>query len=313
MDETGGSAALDPLTTDITIPWLRRAFEDQKYICGDEVIVPVYLALMLQKPLLVEGAPGVGKTEIAKVLASILETDLVRLQCYEGLDESKALYEWNYQKQILRIQMAKDQHEAGALEKDIFSEEYLLGRPLLHAIRAEKQIVLLIDEVDRTDEEFEAFLFEVLSDFQVSIPELGTIKARHIPVVVLTSNRARELSDALRRRCIFLFIDFPSIEKETRIIRAKVPGVPERLAREVAAAASYIRAREGIRKLPSVAETLDWARALVALGMESVNEESIRYTLNLLLKNKDDLEALSRPEGVGAVAAYVREQVAEQC
>ena len=199
----------------ITIEQLRSGFESNGYIAEDEITVPVYLALRLEKPILITGAPGVGKTEIAKVLAGVFGTDLIRLQCYEGLDENKALYEWNYQRQLIKIQLIRDSGSGESMERDLFSPEYLLERPLLKAILAPKKVVLLIDEIDKTDEEFEAFLFEVLSDFQVSIPELGTLKSRHIPVVVLTNNGDRELSDGLKRRCVFLFIDFPSVEKRS--------------------------------------------------------------------------------------------------
>ncbi|KJS84358.1 MAG: ATPase [Peptococcaceae bacterium BICA1-8] len=269
---------------------LRRAFEAEDYICDDEVIMTVYLALKLQKPLLVTGAPGVGKTEIAKVLSKIFQTDLIRLQCYEGLDENKALYEWNYQKQLLHIQINKESEQLGQLEAGIFSKDYLLERPLLKAILTEKRSVLLIDEIDKTDEEFEAFLFEVLSDFQVSIPELGTIAAKQIPIVILTSNGERDLSDGLKRRCLFLYIGYPTLEKELQIIRAKVPGVAERLARDIASAVYIIRQKLNLRKKPAISETLDWARALEALMAESLDQDLIDKTLNVVLKDRQDLD-----------------------
>ncbi|MHB8946739.1 MAG: AAA family ATPase, partial [Bacillota bacterium] len=265
---------------EFTIDWLRRAFEADGYISDEDIIVTVYLALRLGKPLLIEGAPGVGKTEIAKVLSRIFKTELIRLQAYEGLDENKALYEWNYQKQLLNIQAVKEESQGpggpgpgqGAKDVkplgDLFSEEYLLERPLLKAIRAETTPVLLIDEVDKCDEEFEAFLFEVLSDFTVSVPELGTIAARQIPMVVLTSNSERELSDGLKRRCVYLHIDFPSVDKEIRIINAKVPETGPKLSEEIARAVNYIRFGLEIKKRPSIAETLDWARALLALDAD---------------------------------------------
>jgi len=268
---------------------LRRGFEAEDYICDDEVIMTVYLALKLQKPLLVTGAPGVGKTEIAKVLSRIFQTDLIRLQCYEGLDENKALYEWNYQKQLLHIQINKERDQLGELETGIFSKDYLLERPLLKAILTEKRSVLLIDEIDKTDEEFEAFLFEVLSDFQVSIPELGTIEAKQIPIVILTSNGERDLSDGLKRRCLFLYIGYPALEKELQIIRAKVPGVAERLARDIAGAVFIIRQKLNLRKKPAISETLDWARALEALMAERLDQDLIDKTLNVVLKDKQDL------------------------
>ena len=280
---------------------LRKSFEKVGYICDESTLLTVFLALDLQKPILIEGAPGVGKTEMGKVLAEILQTDLIRLQCYEGLDETKALYEWNYQRQLLRIQMNRSLEEEQIREEDLFSREYLLERPLLQAIQAEKQAVLLIDEVDKCDPEFEAFLFEVLSDFQVSIPELGTINASHIPVVVLTSNNERELSDGLKRRCLYLYLDFPEAEKEVRIIKAKVPGVADRLSWETARVVAQLRRHEDLRKKPSIAETLDWVRALVALNRNRLDGKVVADTLNLILKNHADQQYFKNeigPEGV---------------
>jgi MoxR-like ATPase len=267
---------------------LKNCFDQSGYICDDTTVLTVFLALDLKKPLLIEGAPGVGKTEMGKVLASILSTELIRLQCYEGLDETKALYEWNYQRQLLRIQMNRDLEEAEIREEDLFSDRYLLERPLLKAIRSEKQAVLLIDEVDKCDPEFEAFLFEVLSDFQVSIPELGTIKATNIPVVVLTSNNERELSDGLKRRCLYLYLDFPAVEKEVAIIRARIPGVADRLAWEIARVVARLRRQPEMRKKPSIAETLDWTRALLALNRTRLDGRIVADTLNLLLKTRAD-------------------------
>lgn len=290
---------------ELTLAALRQAFAEQKYICGDDVIVPVYLALKMGKPLLIEGAPGVGKTEIAKVLAAIFSTELIRLQCYEGLDETKALYEWNYQRQLIKIQLSR-QEERPHLETDLFSLEYLLERPLLKAIMAEKRPVLLIDEVDKTDEEFEAFLFELLSDFQVSIPELGTIKARNIPIVVLTSNRDRELSEGLRRRCIFLHLDFPDPAKEVEILRLKVPGLPEKLGQEIARVVAMLRNNSTLKKKPSIAESIDWARALMELGRDRLDPEIFKITANLLLKNRDDLEHFHQEKNVIDLFARVK-------
>lgn len=287
----------------LTVNGLHRAFEEQGYICEKNLVVTVFLALKLGKPLLVEGAPGVGKTEIGKVLSRIFNAELIRLQCYEGLDENKALYEWNYQKQLLRIQLQKEGVGFEMVERDLFSAEYLLERPLLKAIRSEKPVVLLIDEVDKVEEEFEAFLFELLSDFQVSIPELGTLAARQIPVVVLTSNRERDISDGLKRRCVYLFIDYPTVEKEARILQVKAPEAGERLSREVARAVKLIRANEGIGKRPAISESIDWARALVALGADTLNQEAVKQTLNIVLKNKDDIETIVREVGVKALAA----------
>lgn len=291
---------------EITIANLRKAFRDVGYITDEEVIITVYLALKLGKPLLIEGAPGVGKTELAKVLSEVFNTDLIRLQCYEGLDENKALYEWNYQRQLLKIQISKETACIEDLEQDLFAREYLLERPLLKAIQADKKVVLLIDEVDKTDEEFEAFLFEVLSDFQVSVPELGTLSARQIPMVVLTSNNERELSDGLKRRCIYLYMDYPSVEREVEIIRARIPQVGEKLSQEIARAVALIRADQEIRKKPSIAETLDWARALAALEKDRLSRQVIDQTLPLLLKSKADIDAYHKNIGSVTLEEYAR-------
>lgn len=294
---------------EITIDQLRRAFVQYGYIAEEEIVVTMYLALKLGKPLLITGAPGVGKTEIAKVLAKIFDTELIRLQCYEGLDENKALYEWNYQKQLLHIQLKKEQGANRDSEGDLFSSNYLLERPLLKALQADKLPVLLIDEIDKTDEEFEAFLFEVLSDFQVSIPELGTMKAKQIPIVILTSNNERELSDGLKRRCAFLYIDFPTIDKELRIIEAKVPDIGERLSLEVATAISHIRGRLELKKQPSIAETIEWARALVILDADRLGHDVVRKSLNLLFKTKEDLDTFHNQMGVDALCSHVKSEV----
>ncbi|SDC54257.1 MoxR-like ATPase [Candidatus Frackibacter sp. WG11] len=275
---------------EITKEKLEAAFKEEDYICGEEIIIPTYLALNLEKPLLITGEPGVGKTEIAKVLSKVFDTELIRLQCYEGLDENKALYEWNYQKQLISIQINKDNKSEDMIEENIFSEDYLLQRPLLKAIKRGKRPVLLIDEIDKTDEEFEAFLFELLSDFQVSIPELGTVKANKRPIVVLTSNANRELSDGLKRRCVFLYIDLPSVEKEVEIIRTKVTNIGEELSKQIAAAISYLRTNLELKKLPSISETLDWARALAGLDADRLSPELIHRTRTLFLKTKDDLD-----------------------
>jgi MoxR-like ATPase len=276
---------------EITEEQVRRGLRDARYVTTNRVETAVYVALVLEKPLLVEGPAGAGKTELAKALAEMLSTDLVRLQCYEGLDEARALYEWNYQKQLLRLQ-ADRTLAAGAsweaLSKDVFSREYLLERPLLRAITAERRVVLLIDEVDKSDEEFEAFLLEILSDFQVSVPELGTIPARHRPVVLLTSNCARELSEALKRRCLHLYIEFPGIEKEAEILALKVPQAVEALRAQVARFVNRLRRLE-LKKAPSIAETLDWCRALLSLGVAGLDAPAVRRTLNLLLKHEEDI------------------------
>jgi MoxR-like ATPase len=277
-----------------TLERVREGLRRARYITTTRVETAVFVALTLEKPLLIEGPAGAGKTEVAKVLAQMLDTELVRLQCYEGLDEARALYEWNYQRQLLRIQadraIGAEDHTGSwdALSRDIFSPEYLLERPLLRAITARRRVVLLIDEVDKSDEEFEAFLLEVLSDFQVTVPELGTIPARYRPVVVLTSNQARELSEALKRRCLYLYIDFPGVEKEAEILALKVPEAEERLREQVARFVNRLRKLD-LRKAPSIAETLDWCRALIAVGVKGLDAAAVRQTLNLLLKHEEDL------------------------
>jgi MoxR-like ATPase len=273
---------------EITLETIAAGMRRANYITNQRVETAVFLALALDKPLLIEGPAGSGKTEIAKVLASILATDLIRLQCYEGLDEARALYEWNYQKQLLRLQSGHGEGlQWDEISADIFGREYLLERPLLKAITVLRKAVLLIDEIDKADEEFEAFLLELLSDFQVSVPELGTIKARQPPAVILTSNRARELSEALRRRCLHLFVDFPGIEQERRIIELKVPELEQRLATEAARVVNALRKLE-LKKAPSIAETLDWARALVRLGAKELDTSALRTTLGVMLKHEED-------------------------
>ena len=298
----------------IQLQELRQAFEADGYVCDKELLTTIYLALKLEKPLLIEGAPGVGKTEIAKVLSRVYNTDLIRLQCYEGLDENKALYEWNYQRQLIKIQMTRDNTCQTISEQDVFSSDYLLERPLLKAIRAEKRAVLLIDEIDKTDEEFEAFLFEILSDFQVSIPELGTVVARHIPVVVLTSNHERELSEGLRRRCVYLYIDFPSVEKEVKIIRTRIPEAGENLSAQIATAVCHLRKNLTLQKKPSIAETLDWTRSLLAMHADHLDPEMVRQTLGMLLKHRDDLALFQKQLGPEGLCAAVGEtKSADNC
>ena len=275
---------------------LKQRMDSANYIYDDALATILYVALELGRPLLIEGAAGVGKTEIAKVMAACLDRDLVRLQCYEGLDESKALYEGNYQKQLLSIQVNRDQADKAALTDSLFRDEYLLERPLLQSIRSEKPVVLLIDEIDKADEEFEAFLLELLSDMQVSIPELGTLRAKTIPFVVLTSNRARPLSEALRRRCAYLYIEYPDMEKELAILRAKLPHVDDRLCAQVAMAVQKLRSNEALLKKPSIAETLDWAAALDALGIRELTPDALRQTAGFVLKNSEDFAALELPE-----------------
>jgi MoxR-like ATPase len=281
------------------------------YVCSKETATAVFLMVHLQRPLLVEGPPGVGKTELAKVLAQTIEAQLIRLQCYEGLDEAKALYEWEYSKQLLYVQMLKEQlgtllatttslHGAVALlqrqESAFFSRHFLLPRPLLQAILASRRTVLLIDEIDRADQEFEAFLLEILSDFQVSIPELGTLQATQRPLVVLTSNATRSLSEALKRRCFYLYIDHPTAAAELQIVQRKVPGIDGRLATQIVQFVQRVR-QLSLRKPPSISETLDWALALVVLGASVLSRELIVETLNILLKDKDDIARALREAG----------------
>jgi MoxR-like ATPase len=274
---------------------LQALLERQLYIADRGLATSIYLALKLQRPLLLEGEAGVGKTEVAKVLASGLETDLIRMQCYEGLDISHAVYEWNYARQLLEIRLMEaagsvDRHKAA---EELFGEEFLIKRPLLQALSNERQRppVLLIDELDRADEEFEGYLLELLADFQITIPELGTIRAARPPIVIITSNRTRELHDALKRRCLYFWIDYPSFEKELRIITTKVPGAPARLAEQVTAFMQELRTTQ-LYKAAGVSETLDWIAALVALDRTELDPPTIEQTLGVLLKNQEDIQAV---------------------
>ena len=291
-----------------TTATLKTSLSAQKYIATDEITTIVYLAQKLGKPLLTEGPAGVGKTELAKAIAGATDRELIRLQCYEGLDESKALYEWEYSKQLLYTQLLRDKlndtlGKADSLaeaadrlagEEDVFfSNRFLLQRPLLHAILSEEPTVLLIDEIDRADAEFEAFLLEVLSDFQVSVPELGTLTAKHKPFVVLTYNNTRELSEALKRRCLYLFIDYPSLEEELAVVRLKVPDLNPKLARQAVEFVQRLR-KTDMRKSPSISETLDWANALVTLNSQNLDKDTLEDTLSVLLKHEADLKKTRR-------------------
>lgn len=269
---------------------IQSMLEGQGYVADQALATSVYLAIQLRKPLLIEGAAGVGKTEVAKVMARALDTDLIRLQCYEGLDATTSLYEWNYQRQLLHIRLQEQSDKPfEEKEREIFSEPFLLRRPLLAAITHHKPPVLLIDEIDRVEDEWEAFLLEVLSDWQVTIPEIGTIRAQHIPYVVLTSNRTRELGDALRRRCLYLWIDYPSLEKELAIVRRKLPEINGDLAGQIATFMQLIR-RTKLEKAPGIAETLDWSAALIALHRDHLDADAVEQTLGVLFKHRDDAD-----------------------
>ena len=279
-----------------SVPAVREGLGGVRYLADEGIAGVVYLADRLQKPVLVEGPAGTGKTELAKAVAELTGSRLIRLQCYEGLDESKALYEWNYKKQLLRIQVERNEEDKATwseIEEDIFAEEFLLTRPLLEAIRASEPVVLLIDEVDRVEVETEALLLEILSDYQVSIPELGTVSATQVPLVFLTSNNTRELSEALKRRCLYLHLDYPDLAREKEIVLARVPGITENLADQIARVVRSIRQLE-LKKAPSVSETLDWARTLLLLGATEIDEAQATETLHILLKYQSDIQKAAK-------------------
>ncbi len=292
-DEASGTAGA------ISIDRLQAAFARRDYVCDRALATTLYLSLRLGRPLLLEGEAGVGKTEVAKVLSDVLGARLIRLQCYEGLDVNTAVYEWNYPRQMLEIRLMEARGQAAtASAHDIFGPDFIIKRPLLQALEAHEGVapVLLIDEIDRADEEFEAYLLEILSDFQVTVPEIGTIRAERPPRVVITSNRTREIHDALKRRCLYHWIDYPTAEKEYAIVIARMPGVPERLARQVVAFVQRLREAD-LTKLPGVAETLDWAAALVALGAPEITPEVLDPTLGVLLKYEEDVRSVRGASG----------------
>ena len=289
---------------------IQKLLAEQGYISEPSIVMSVFLAIKLQKPLLIEGPAGVGKTEIAKVMAKALDTDLIRLQCYEGLDATHALYEWNYQQQLLHLKIEERDPSVSKekVEEALFSERFLMKRPLLQAITQAKSPVLLIDEIDRSDEEFESFLLEILSDWQITIPEIGTIKATHKPYVVVTGNRMRELSEALRRRCLYLYIGYPDFEKELAIVKSKVPEIDERLGRQICAFMHEIRQMK-LDKTPGVAETLDWAQALAALHFDYLDKQIVEDTLGVILKDWQDVRHVQMSltelfEKTGAISKF---------
>jgi MoxR-like ATPase len=290
-----------PATEPSTVEDVREGLQGAGYLAGESAALVAYLATRLGKPVLVEGPAGVGKTELAKALSRYLDRTLVRLQCYEGLDEAKALYEWNYRKQLLRIQAEAQGTGWNEVQDDIFGEEFLLTRPLLQAISSDEPVVLLIDEIDKTDQEFEAMLLEILSDFQVSIPELGRVEARSRPVVLLTSNNTRELTEALKRRCLYLWLDYPDVEHELEIVRLHAPELDATVARKLVEVVGMVRDLD-LKKPPSIAESIDWARALLLLGATDIDDAVFRDTMSVIVKHRTDLDLVAERVGVKLVA-----------
>ena len=293
MIEPMTETTIQPSSVDDVSAGLRKA----GYLAGESTALVSFLATKLDKPVLVEGPAGVGKTELAKALARYLDRTLIRLQCYEGLDEAKALYEWNYRKQLLRIQAESSDTGWSDVQEDIFGEEFLLARPLMSAIASAKPVVLLIDEIDKTDQEFEAMLLEVLSDFQISIPELGRVEARTHPVVLLTSNNSRELTEALKRRCLYLWLDYPELEHELEIVRLHAPELAETVARRLVEVVGMVRELD-LKKPPSIAESIDWARALLLLGADDIDEAVFRDTMSVIVKHRTDMDIVSERVGL---------------
>ena len=287
---------LQPWHSSLTIDEIQKMLESEKYVAERSIAIAIFLALKLNKPLLIEGEPGSGKTEIAKVISKMLGTDLIRLQCYEGLDASSTLYEWDYLRQLLKIRLEEGRKESDQIELEIFNEKYLLKRPLLKALLhdGDKPPILLMDEIDRADEEFEGFLLEFLAEFQVTIPEMGTISAKHHPIVLITSNRTRELGDGLRRRCLYLYLDYPSLEKELKIINLKIPQISQDMAKVISRFVQKLRSFDDIIRKPGMAETLDWGSALVTLGQNKFDGSTVNQTIGCLIKSADDLERLDR-------------------
>ena len=287
----------------------RERLAGSGYLADDSTALVAHLAVALGKPVLVEGPAGVGKTELAKALSRATDRKLIRLQCYEGLDEAKALYEWNYRKQLLRIQTESRETGWDEVQQDIFGEEFLLSRPLLTAIAASEPVVLLIDEIDKTDQEFEAMLLEVLSDFQISIPEMGVVEAKSQPIVVLTSNNARELTEALKRRCLYLWLDYPSVERELEIVRLHSPDLPEALGRRLVEVVHMVRQLD-LKKPPSIAESIDWARALILLGADDIDQSMLEKTMSIIVKHRTDLDVVAERVGVKLSGGVVAERQA---